>query len=397
MSETTVTTLPERVISARARAVGEGFPRQTSVPTSGMITLSSGTPDFPTPAHVIEAAKRALDGKRTTYTEWAGIPDLRRAIARKLEHDNGITVDPDAEVLVTNGTQEAMQVICQTFLDPGDEILIHAPYYDEYRRDALLAGARLVPVPTSRRDNFAIDAGAVAERITARTKAIIVISPSNPSGAVQPLAALQRVAALAAERELLVVADELYEKFVYDGARHHSIASFPGMFSRTITINGFSKCYSMTGFRIGYIAAPAELVRAMLPIKHGMTICAPSVSQWAALAALTGPQEWFGGVLEEYEGRRRMWMEALDAMGLPYNRPQGAYYVYLDVSPTGLTGREFGQRLRQDHNIILGSGGAIGTEWASYLRGSLAVPRDVLREGLGRLAEAVERCRRHTG
>jgi aminotransferase len=362
-----------------------------------MITLSSGTPDFPTPAHVIEAAKRALEDKQTTYTEWAGILDLRRAIARKLEHDNGITLDPASEVLVTTGTQEALQIVCQTFLDPGDEVLIHAPYYDEYRRDALLAGARLVPVPTSRRDNFAIDADALAERITARTKAIIVLSPSNPSGAVQPLAALRRVAALAAERDLLVVADELYEKFVYDGARHHSIASFPGMFSRTITINGFSKCYSMTGFRIGYIAAPADLVRAMLPIKHGMTICAPSVSQWAALAALTGPQEWFGGVLEEYEARRRMWMEALDAMGLPYNPPQGAYYVYLDVSPTGLTGREFGQRLRQDHNIILGSGGAIGTEWASYLRGSLAVPRDVLREGLGRLAEAVERCRRHTG
>lgn len=394
MAETTVPTLLERMISRRARDVGQGFPRQTSVPTTGMITLSSGTPDFATPPHIIDAAKQALDGRHTTYTEWAGIPELRRAIARKLQQDNGITADPDSEILVTTGTQEALQVICQTFLDPGDEILIHAPYYDEYRRDALLAGARLVAVPTKREHDFAVDAEVLAERITDRTKAIIVVSPSNPAGAVQPRAALERVAALAQERDLLIIADELYEKFVYDGLRQHSIASFPDMFSRTITINGFSKCYSMTGFRIGYIAAPAALLRAMLPIKHGMTICAPSVSQWAAMAALTGPHEWFGGVLKEYDARRRLWMEALDAGGLTYGRPQGAYYVYFNVASTGLTGREFSERLRRDYHIILGSGGAIGGDWASYLRGSLAVPSDPLREGLDRLTQAVERYRR---
>lgn len=395
MAETTVTTLLERMISRRAREVGQGFPRQTSVPTAGMISLSSGTPDFPTPPHIIEAAKKALDDQHTTYTQWAGVPELRHAIARKLQSDNGITVDPDSEVLVTTGTQEALQAVCQTFLDPGDEILIHAPYYDEYRRDATLAGARLIAAPTSREQNFAIDADALAERITSRTKAIIVISPSNPAGAVQPRTALERVAALALERDLLVIADELYEKFVYDGIRHHSIASFPDMFSRTITINGFSKCYSMTGFRIGYIAAPAALLRAMLPIKHGMTICAPSVSQWAAMAALSGPQEWFGSVLKEYDARRRIWIDALDAMNLTYGRPQGAYYVYLNIASTGLTGREFAERFRNDYNVILGSGGAIGGEWASYLRGSLAVPTDKLRDGLNRLARAVERYRRN--
>ena len=394
MADTATSTLLERTISQRAQRVGQGFPRQTSVPTSGMITLSSGTPDFPTPPHVIEAAKRALDGNLTTYTPWAGVPELRRAIADKLKHDNGITADPDSEILVTTGTQEALQVICQALLDPGDEILIHAPYYDEYRRDALLAGGRLVPVSTSERENFAIDVEALAAQITARTKAIIVISPSNPTGAVQPQRVLEQVAALAVERDLVVIADELYEKFLYDGARHHSIAASPGLFQRTITINGFSKCYSMTGFRIGYIAAPAEFVRAMLPIKHGMTICAPSVSQWAALAALRGPQEWFRDVLAEYGARRRMWIQALDAMKITYGCPQGAYYVYMNVASTGLTGREFARRLREDYNVILGSGGSIGSEWEPYLRGSLAVPTSMLQEGLTRVAEAVERHRK---
>ena len=389
----TQTSLVERVISRRASEVRQGFPRQTSVPMSGVITISSGTPDYPTPPHIIEAAKEALDHNQTTYTQWAGLPELRRAIAEKLARDNGIAVDSDAEVLVTTGTQEALQVVCKMLLDPGDEILIHAPYYDEYRRDAQIAGARLIPVPTVETNNFAIDAEKIAAHITARTKAVIVVSPSNPTGAVQPQTTLERIAALAVEHDLVVISDEIYEKFVYEGTRHHSMASFPGLFDRTITINGFSKHYSMTGFRIGYIAAPAEFIQAMLPIKHGMTICAPSVSQWAALAALTGPQDWFAEVLTEYDRRRRLWIDSLNAMGLTYGYPQGAYYVYINVSSSGLTGAEFARRLRDEYQVVIGSGGRIGREWEGYVRGSLAVPLASLREGLQRVGEAVHRFR----
>jgi len=275
--------------------------------------------------------------------------------------------------------------------------LIHAPYYDEYRRDALTAGGRLVPVSPEKAEDFTIDVEGLASHVGPRTKAIIVISPSNPTGAVQPRRVLEQVAALALERDLVVIADELYEKFVYDGHTHHSIAALPGLSERTITINGFSKCYSMTGFRIGYIAAPAGFVRAMLPIKHGMTICAPSISQWAAVAALTGSHDWFDRVLAEYDRRRRMWMEALDAMGLTYGQPQGAYYVYINVASTGLTGREFAARLREEYKVIMGSGGSIGREWEGYLRGSLAVPTDELRDGLARVADAVARYRKNRG
>jgi aminotransferase len=150
----------------------------------------------------------------------------------------------------------------------------------------------------------------------------------------------------------------------------------------------------MTGFRVGYIVAPAEFTHAMLPIKHGMTICAPAVSQWAALAALTGPQDWFKDILNEYDHRRRLWLEALDAVGLSYGRPQGAYYVYIDVAPTGLTASEFSRRLREEYGVVIGSGGAIGGEWQSYIRGSLAVPTRELREGLNRLIDAVKRLTR---
>ncbi len=391
MNQTARTSLIERMQSRRAWAVGEGFPRQTSVPTVGLLSLSTGTPDFATPPHIIEAAKRALDEKQTTYTAWRGVPELRWAIADKLARDNGISADPETEILVTTGTQEALQVVCKTLLDPGDDILIHAPYYDEYRRDALIADARLVPVPTRQEDNFAIDAAEVEARITPRTKAIIIVTPSNPTGAVQPRAALEQIADIARRHDLVVISDELYEKFVYEDNRHNSIASFPGLRERTITINGFSKCCSMTGFRVGYIAAPADFILAMLPIKHGMTICAPAVSQWAALASLTGPQDWFKSVLEEYDLRRRLWLNALDAAGLTYGRPQGAYYVYINVGSTGLTAEGFSRRLREEYGIAIGSGGGIGREWEMYVRGSLAVPTTQLREGLDRLTDAVGR------
>src|SRR5438034_2334148 len=243
----------EHFISDKVKAIRGGFPQQTSVPTPGLLTLSSGTPDFPTPPHVIEAAKNALDAGHTTYTPWAGLPELRQAIAAKLARDNDVRADPEREILVTAGSQEAMLVTMQMLLNPGDEVLIHSPYYDEYSRDALVAGGKLVPVITYESDNFAIDPAVLERQITPRTKALIIVSPNNPTGAVQSRAVLEQVAAVAARHDLVVVSDELYEKFVYDGNRAFSIASLPGMEKRTITINSFSKCYSMTGWRAGYV------------------------------------------------------------------------------------------------------------------------------------------------
>jgi aminotransferase len=367
---------------------------QTSIPLEGVINLGTGTPDFPTPAHVIEAAKRALDDGHTQYTAWSGILPLREAIAEKLELDNGLKIDLQNELIVTTGVQEALLVVFLALLDPGDEILVPSPYYNEYYRDSLVAGGRLVTVPTYEQDNFLVDVSEIEERISPRTKAIMLNTPGGCTGTVFPRGALEGIAELAQRYHLVVVSDEIYEKFLYDGHRHHSIAALPGMRERTVTVNGFSKHYSMTGWRVGYLTGPADLLEKMLALKHSMTICAPAVSQWAALAALTGPMDWWPAVMKNYEERRQMWMEGLDAIGLSYGQPQGAFYLMVNITPTGKSSKEFAQALKQEERVLVGPGTVFGGEGEGYVRTSFNTPVDKLEEGLQRLQQAVTRWRK---
>jgi len=391
---TTQSNRPARAASLRARQVGETFSRQTSIATAGIINLASGTPDFPTPRHIVEAGQRALAEGKTTYTPWAGIPALREAIAEQVQREKGIPIDPASEILVTAGSQAAMLTVALAMFDVDDEILVPTPFYEEYRRDIMLAGATMVPVATRVERDFEVDAQDIERAITPRSKAIILISPSNPTGGVIGRAALEQIAELARRHDLLVIWDELYERFVYDGFRHVSFAALPEMRERTIVINGFSKCYSMTGWRVGYLTGPKELVAAMAPIAHGMTICAPSMSQWAALAAVTGPQEWFGGVLAEYERRRQLWMAAFEEMGLPYGRPRGAYYIMPRVSDTGLSSQEFATALRDEAGVMVGGGGG-ATDAANegFVRCSLTAPYTELERGLERMIAFVKQRR----
>jgi aminotransferase len=358
-----------------------------------VINLGTGTPDFPTPAHVIEAAKRALDEGQTQYTAWPGIIPLREAIAAKLDRDNGLKPDLQKELIVTTGVQEALLVIFLALLDPGDEMLVPSPYYNEYYRDSLVAGGRLVTVPTYERDNFSVDVAEIEERISPRTKAIILNSPSGATGTVLSLRTLEAIADLAQRRDLVVVSDEIYEKFLFDGHRHYSIAALPGMWERTVTVNGFSKYYSMTGWRVGYLTGTAALLQPMLAFKHSMTICAPAVSQWAALAALTGPMAWFPVVAKDYEARRQLWIEGLDAMRLSYAQSQGAFYLMVNITPTGKTSKEFAQALKQEEKVLVGPGSAFGDEGEGYVRVSFNAPVDKLEEGLQRMQRAVTRWR----
>lgn len=381
-----------RIASERARQVGATLARQTSISAPGMINLASGTPDFATPPHVVEAGQRALAEGKTVYTAWAGLPALREAIAEQLRREKGLPVDPANEIIVTAGSQAAMLTVTLALLDPGDEVLVPTPFYDEYRRDIMLAGATMVPIPTRLEDHFAVDPDALERAVTPRTRAMILISPSNPTGAVIERATLERIAAIAQRHDLLVIWDELYERFVYDGFQHVSLASLPGMWERTVVINGFSKCYGMTGWRIGYVAAPREISDALLPIAHGMTICAPSMAQYAALAAVTGPHDWFEPILAEYDRRRRLWMQALDAMGLPYGRPRGAYYIMPHIGGTGLTSQQFAKALREEANVMIGgAGGATDPFNEGFVRCSLAVAYEQLEEGLARMAAVVRK------
>jgi len=383
--------LVERLFTQRAKIGRETLGIQTSVPLVGLINVGSGTPSFETPQHIIEAAKVALDEGYTKYTPWLGYTDLREAICAKLARDNDLRFNPETEIMVTTGTQEALTITFQAFFEPGDEIILPSPRYNEYVRWASVSGAKLVEISTSEKDAFIVDPTEIEKKITDRTKMIALTTPNNPTGTVLPKEVLEKIAQIAIEHDLIVLSDELYERYIFEGYEHCSIASVPGMAERTIVVNGFSKAYAMTGFRVGYIAAPAPFIEGMLPIKHSISICAPALSQRAALAALTGPQGWWDEVIGDCTRRRQMWITALDEMGLSYGTQMGSYVFFVNVSSLGVTGSEFSRRLLEEEHLRIGGGDGYGKGARDYIRGSLMVDDADLKEGLKRMKRLVRK------
>ena len=371
-------------LSKRAKRVQGSLGKQTSVPIEGLINLGSGTPDFMPPQHVMNAMQVALTAGKIQYTSWMGIPELREAIAEKLQTENGITVDPNTEIIVTSGAQEALMVTLMALLDEGDNVLTPSPHYDEYTRDAMILGGSLIPVPTTRESNFTIDVNDLEAAITERTKALIIVTPNNPTGTVIPEATLREIAQLAIARDLIVVSDEIYEYYTFDEHKHVSLATLPGMAERTITINSFSKSFGMTGLRLGYIAGSEGIIDAMLPFHHAMMVCANSVTQYGGLAVLSQPRDWFQDILKEYDRRRKLWMDVLDDIGLPYSEPQGAYYVFIDIRPTGLTSADFVGKAREDARLVFQPGTIGGGAGEGFIRGALTRGSPEFEEGLER-------------
>ena len=374
----------DKYLSARAQRVRGSLGKQTSVPIPGLINLGSGTPDFVPPPAIFEAMQDAVAAHQIQYTAWTGIPPLRAAIAEKLKSENNITVDPDSELIVTSGAQEALMATLMTLLDPGDNALTPSPHYDEYTRDTTILGGTLIPVPTTPESNFTIDVNDLEAAITPRTKALVIVTPNNPTGTVLPEATLRDIATLAQQRDLIVISDEIYEYYVFDGHRHISLSTLPGMRERTITINSFSKSFGMTGLRLGYIAAPADFIEVMLPFHHAMMICANTIAQAGGLAALSQPRDWFADILSEYDRRRRAWMATLDEIGLPYSEPQGAYYVFIDIRPTGMTSAEFVTRAREEARLVFQPGTIGGGAGEGFIRGALTKGSPEFEEGLDR-------------
>ena len=354
------------------------------------ISLGLGDPDLPTPPHIVAAAEAIRDG-RTGPAPATGLPELRAVIARKLARDNGVEVDAESEVLVTTGGQEALFLLVQALIEPGDEIIVPDPRYTSYDEAIELAGGSMVLVPTRPEDDFALDPDEVAKRITPRTKVLLLISPNNPTAGVIPPDWVRRLATLAAERDLVVIADEIYEKFVYDDARHLSVASLPGMAERTITLNGVSKTYAMTGWRIGYLAAPASFIQAATALKEMVNVQAPTVSQWAAAAALDGPQECVEAMRQTYDARRRMMMAELDRMGLSYGRPRGGLYIWANVASSGLTATELSYYLLAEEDVLVLPGAGFGDGWDDWIRMTILQPEDTLREVAARMAAVIGR------
>lgn len=376
--------------SGRAQQMMGALGKQTSVPLPGLINLGSGTPDFLPPQFVLDAMQDTLSAGKIQYTAWTGIPELRRAIADKLAAENGLTVDPDSEIMVTSGAQEALMVTLMTLLDTGDNVLTPSPHYDEYSRDAMILGGELIPVPTTIESNFTINATDLEAAITPRTKAIIVVTPNNPTGTVLPESTLREIADLAQRRDLMVVSDEIYEYYVYGEHRHVSMATLPGMRERTITINSFSKSFGMTGLRLGYIAAPPDVIQAMLPFHHAMMICANTVTQYGGLAVLQQPRDWFKQQLAEYDRRRQLWMTALDEINLPCSEPQGAYYIFIDIRPTGLSSQAFVETARNEARLVFQPGTIGGGAGEGFIRGALTCASPAFEEGLERFKSFVK-------
>ncbi len=370
-------------LADRARPFANA-PLQTP-PTQPMIVLSQGTPDLPTPRHAIEAVEEYLRSGRVYYTFHDGMPELRAAIAQKVERENSLHYDPETEIIVTAGVQEAIYTTLIGVINPGDELIIADPHYPVYDQIVSMAGGKVVTVPVDKEAGFLLLPDAIEAAITQKTKAILVVTPDNPSGAIQPRPILEAIADIARRHDLLVIADELYERFCFDGATHVSLGSLPGMHERTITLNGFSKAYSMTGWRVGYLLAPEGMKPALTTIKHATSICAAAPSQIAALAILTGPQGPLEEMMTEWTARRTYLYDRLAAAQIPVIRTPGSYYVFVDISSTGLSSAEFAQRLMDEEGVRVGPGSGYGPGGEGHVRTSFMLPIAELGEGLDRL------------
>ena len=357
-----------------------------------VIALGRGDPDLDTPAHVIEAGQKALGAGATHYTHPLGMPQLREAIAASIKANGGADYTPD-EIVVTSGAQESMFVAMLALVEPGEEVIVPSPGYNSYHQAIELAGGVTVTVPTYEKDGFALTAEAVGKALTPKSRMLCLINPSNPTGMVIPPSEIEKLAALAVKHDLIVISDEIYARLVYDNARVQPVAALPGMKDRTITIDGFSKAYAMTGWRVGYFAGPRHFVKAMAEIHHGLAICAPAVSQHAALAALTGPQDSVEAARREYDSRRRVMMAALDRMGLSYARPNGAFYVYANVSSTGLSASDFCLKLLQDGRVMMFPGSLFGDHRDDHVRISLLQPLPRVEEAARRMEAVVAALR----
>ncbi len=357
-----------------------------------VITLGRGDPDLATPAHVVAAAEDAMRRQRTAPTPIAGLPELREAIADKLRRENGLPGEAD-NVIVTTGGQEGLFLIMQALLDPGDEVLVPDPRYTSYDEAIANAGGRMVMIATDHEDAFNLRPEAVEAAITPRTKALLIVTPSNPTAGIVTEDRARQIAQVAIQHNLIVISDEIYEKFLYDQWRHFSIGSVPGMAERTITLNGFSKTYAMTGWRVGYVAGPQNLIEAMARVKQVTTGPAATVSQWAALAAITGPDDAVREFQRIYTERRALMMDGLRDMGLDFSDPRGAFFLWTNSSSTGIHATELSYLLLKEGRILIFPGNAFGESWSGYLRISLLQPIEVLREALERMRPIVARYR----
>ncbi|WP_225228965.1 pyridoxal phosphate-dependent aminotransferase [Bacillus sp. PS06] len=385
--------ISNRLASIPFSSIREIFEEANAMEKRGMkIThMEIGRPDFDTPIHIKEAANEALQKGHVHYTSNNGIQELREAIADKLKRDNNIMVDPNKEIVVSVGCKEAIVNTILAYINPGDEVLIPDPAWLEYQYIVELAGGVGVSIPLREEEGFNLNPEDVRMRITSRTKMLILNSPHNPTGAVLPEENLKELAEIAIQHNLLVLSDEIYEKLIYGEAKHVSIATLPGMFERTVTINGFSKAYAMDGWRLGYVAGPTALIQPIMKVHQYNTTSATSFAQYGAVAAYAGTQEPVREMVKEFDRRRQLLVSRLSELeNVSCVVPQGAFYVFPSFKGTGMTSKELATLLLREAQIACVPGSAFGQCGEGYVRMAYSTEYEDINEAMDRLANVLK-------
>ena len=386
--------LAERVINIPPSGIRKFFDIVSEMDDA--ISLGVGEPDFDTPWHIREEGIYSLEKGRTFYTSNAGLKELKVEICNYLKRRCDVLYDPDGEVMVTVGGSEAIDIALRAMLEPGDEVLIPQPSYVSYVPCTILANGTPVIIELEEKDEFRLTPEKLLEKITPKTKILIMPFPNNPTGAIMEREDLENIAEIVEEKDLFVISDEIYSELTYKG-QHVTIASLPGMKERTVLINGFSKSYAMTGWRLGYAAAPKEILKQMLKIHQFAIMCAPTTSQYAAVSALKNGDGDVETMREAYDQRRRYLVHALREMGLECFEPYGAFYVFHSIKKFGMTSDEFATRLLREEKVAVVPGTAFGDSGEGFLRLSYAYSLESLKEALDRIRRFVERLEKEQG
>ena len=355
------------------------------------ISLGVGEPDFDTPWHIREAGIYSLEQGRTFYTSNSGLMELRQEVSSYYSRRHGLIYDPKSEIFITVGGSEAIDMAIRAMCDPGDEVIIPEPCYVSYVPCVALAGAVPVTIPLKEENEFRLTAQELLEAITPKTKVLMLAFPNNPTGAIMNRENLEAIAKICIEKDILVVSDEIYSELTYGNEEHVTIASLPGMQERTVVINGFSKAYAMTGWRLGFVAGPSEIIPQMLKLHQYAIMCAPTTSQYAGVEALRNGDDDIKKMRESYNQRRRYLIKELNDMGLKCFEPLGAFYVFPSIQSTGMTSDEFANKLLAEEKLAVVPGTAFGACGEGFVRISYAYSLDELKEAIGRIKSFVGR------
>ena len=379
--------LSEKIVEIKPSGIRKFFDVVKSI--DGAISLGVGEPDFDTPWHIRDEGIYSLEKGRTFYTSNSGLMELKVEICNYLKRRQNAMYTPDKQVLVTVGGSEAIDLALRAMVDPGDEVLIPQPSYVSYEPCAILAGAKPVIIELKEENEFRLTAEEILEHVTDKTKILVLPFPNNPTGAIMERKDLEAIAKVIIEKDLFVISDEIYSELTYTD-KHVSIVEIPGMYERTVLINGFSKSYAMTGWRLGYACGPEEILTQMTKIHQFAIMCAPTTSQYAAVEALKNGDEDVAMMREQYNQRRRYLINELRGMGLPCFEPFGAFYIFPCIASLGMSSDDFATKLLQEEKLAVVPGTAFGDCGEGFIRISYAYSLDDLKKAMERMRRFIE-------